>query len=527
MENLPAAFGRYELVELIATGGMAHIFRAQLRSAQGTSKELVIKRVLPHLVENRDFIDMFVDEARITMPLNHGNIVQVFEFGQVGADYFLAMEFVHGRNLETVLKYAQEAGQAVPLPVGLFIASEVAKGLDYAHRFRDPHDRPTGIIHRDVSPQNILVGFQGEVKLTDFGIAKAKSRIRTTSQGIIRGKASYLSPEQAECTELDGRSDQFSLGAVLYEMLTGVRPFDGETEIATLQKVRDTIVLAPSRVRPEIPEEIDNLVLKALSREPDQRFETAGAMQVVLARELHTLAPEFTSATLADWMRNLFLEDLNREIVSRTTKERLLEQLARDPSEIDHASLTTNEILQMGTLALHQDGSPATKSRLPGWLLTVGLVVLLAGGFTVLAGWETIKYWFTDAGRVTNIVVDGGDGSTVTEKPVDEPSQVPDGGIPSPGDTQPTVVEDAGSPAEVNHSPKIRYGYLNLNASPWALVEIDGRRLKKETPLFKVRVRTGRHRLRFFNPELKIEKWKTVWVRPNRTRTISVKLTEP
>ena len=519
MDKLPALFGRYELIELIATGGMAHIFRAQLRSAQGTTKELVIKRVLPHLVENREFIDMFVDEARITMPLNHGNIVQVFEFGQVDADYFLAMEFVHGRNLETVLKYTEETGQRLPLPIALFIASEVAKGLDYAHRFRDPHDRPTGIIHRDVSPQNILVGFQGEVKLTDFGIAKAKSRIRTTSQGIIRGKASYLSPEQAECTELDGRSDQFSLGAVMYEMVTGVRPFEGETEIATLQRVRDAIVQAPSRLRPELPSEIDGLILKSLSREADRRFENAAALQVVLARELQNLAPEFTSASLADWMRNLFLEDLNREIVSRTTKERLLDQLAREPSEIDHASLTTNEILQMGTLALHQDGSPATKERRPRWLLTLGLVVLLAGGFTVLAGWETIKYWITDEGKVNNFGADASSGATQEEPPRAEPLPASDGGLPP--------ATDAGTPAVTDQPPKVRYGYLNLNASPWALVEIDGKRLKKETPLFKVRVRAGKHRLRFFNPELKIEKWKTVWVRPNRTRTVSVKLTEP
>jgi serine/threonine-protein kinase len=518
VENLPAAFGRYELIELIATGGMAHIFRARLGSAEGTSKELVIKRVLPHLLENRDFIDMFVDEARITMPLTHGNIVQVFEFGQEGPDYFLAMEFVHGRNLETVLKCVEESKQQLPLPIALFISSEVAKGLDYAHRFRDPHDRPTGIIHRDVSPQNILVGFQGEVKLTDFGIAKAKSRIRTTSQGIIRGKASYLSPEQAECTELDGRSDQFSLGAVLYEMITGVRPFDGETEIATLQKVRDTIVQAPSRLRPEIPSEIDGLILKALSREPDRRFENAGAFQVVLARELHKLGPEFTSATLADWMRELYLEDLNREVISRTTKERLLEQLAHKPSGIDHTSLTTAEILQMGTLALHQDGSSAADKGQRNWFLMLALIVLLGAGFGVLAGWSTIKEWFTGGELVSSLVVDGSDGSTQEEITLAEEPQAPDAGV--------ATAEDAGVLPAAD-KPVIRYGYLNLNASPWALVEIDGRRLKKETPLFKVRVRAGRHRLRFFNPELKIEKWKTIWVKPNRTRTVSVKLTEP
>ena len=213
VENLPRKFGRYELLELIATGGMAQIYLARLVANMGDgalvgspSKELVIKRILPHLVENRDFIDMFFDEATITLPLNHGNIVQVFEFGQVGQDYFLAMEYVRGRNLETVLTRLQQTATPLPLSAALFIGAEVAKGLDYAHRFRDPHDQPAGIIHRDVSPQNLLVGYQGEVKLTDFGIAKARSRIRQTAQGIIRGKACYLSPEQAESRELGHRA---------------------------------------------------------------------------------------------------------------------------------------------------------------------------------------------------------------------------------------------------------------------------------------------------------------------------------
>jgi serine/threonine-protein kinase len=511
VEDLPATFGRYELIELLATGGMAHIFRARLSSAEGAAKELVIKRVLPHLVQNRDFIEMFIDEARISMPLNHGNIIQVYEFGQEGQDYFLAMEYLRGRNLETVLSRVEEKGQKIPVEVALFIASEVAKGLDYAHRFRDPHDLPTGIIHRDVSPQNILVGFHGEVKLTDFGIAKAKSRIRQTGQGIIRGKACYLSPEQAECTELDGRSDLFSLAVVAYEMLTGVRVFEGDTEVATLQKVRQSKVQPPAQLRSDLPKPVDAAVLKALSHDRNDRFETAGAFQVVLSRALHDLNPEFTSAAVADWMRKLFSDDITREITARTTKERMLERLKQENKELDTSKMTTGEILQMGTLSIKSDKYPPMKSpRGRRWLLVSLLVVLIVGaGVGVWAGWPLIKQW------MENGPIGAGDAGTPDEEP---PSR--DAGIAV------ADVAEAKPPA-ADKPPKILYGYLDLGSQPWAYVEIDGKRLEGETPLFKVRVRAGKRRLRFFNPELKLEKTMTVTVRPNKTQLVNIKLNEP
>jgi serine/threonine protein kinase len=511
LEDLPASFGRYELIELLATGGMAHIFRARLSSAEGATKELVIKRVLPHLVQNRDFIEMFIDEARISMPLNHGNIIQVYEFGQVGQDYFLAMEYLRGRNLETILTRVEEQGERIPVATALFIASEVAKGLDYAHRFRDPHDRPTGIIHRDVSPQNIMVGFHGEVKLTDFGIAKAKSRIRQTGQGIIRGKACYLSPEQAECSELDGRSDLFSLAAVLYEMLTGVRVFEGDTEVATLQKVRQAKAQSPAQLRSDLPRQVDAAILKALSQNREDRFDTAGGFQVVLSRALHDLEPEFTSAAVADWMRKLFSDDITREITARTTKERMLERLKRENAKLDTAKLSTGEILQMGTLSIKSDKGPGTRPS-PGrrWLLVSLLAVLiLGGGVGVWAGWPVIKQW------LNNDPVGAADAGAPREEPTAQ-----DAGV--------AIVEGADEkPTAADKPPRSMYGYLNMNAAPWAYVEIDGKRLEKETPLFNVRVRAGRHRLRFFNPELKLEKTVTVTVRPNKTEVVTIKLNEP
>ncbi len=521
VDDLPKSFGRYELLELLATGGMAHIFRARLASARGTEKELVIKRVLPHLTQNRDFIDMFIDEARISMPLNHGNIVQVFEFGQEGNDFFLAMEYVRGRNLETVLERMKLAEDKVPFPVALFIAAEVAKGLAYAHRFRDPHDRPSGIIHRDVSPQNVLVGFQGEVKLTDFGIAKARSRIRSTAQGIIRGKACYLSPEQAECRELDGRSDLFSLGVVLYEMLTGTRPFEGLSEIETLAKVRQAAVQAPSRLRADIPSELDGAVLKCLNRDPERRFADTGGLQVVLSRILHEQAPGFTSAELAQWMRAYFSEDINRETIARTTRERMLQRLARE-GDSSGATLSTGEILQMGTLSIKAGDTRKTGSR--RWMFLIPLLVVLGLGLVI---------WLSPALRAS-LFGQGPDGGSI-----------PDAGVISAGDSRP-VAPDAGAEQEASPGgdgrvaadepraadrtatvrPPARYGQLNINSRPWAYVWLDGRRLPGETPLFGVRARVGKHRLRFYNPELKIEKIKVVRVRHGRTTPVSIELTE-
>jgi len=545
VENLPRKFGRYELIELIATGGMAQIYLARLIPSVGDgavmglgspAKELVIKRVLPHLIQNRDFIDMFFDEANITLPLNHGNIVQVFEFGQVGQDYFLAMEYVRGRNLETVLTHLQEQEQEMPLEVALFIGAEVAKGLDYAHRFRDPQDEHAGIIHRDVSPQNVLVGYQGEIKLTDFGIAKARSRIRQTAQGIIRGKACYLSPEQAESLELDPRSDQFSLGTVLYEMLTGRRPFEHESEIGTLEQVRAAQVEAPSRIRAQIPSEVDKAVLRALSRDPDRRFPDCAALGLVLSRALQNHDPAFSSGRLADWMREMFADQISQEVAQRTTKERLLEQLRKQGAQVG-SHLTTSELLQMGTVTIGTDPQatiPGKPRRIWPWISL--LFLFLAGG---IAGWMAWgERLLNPSGSDAGTTIDAGLVEVQDARNADVESvgdQLVDAGLVDAGPKSQNAQEDAGSdsknsadrspkPADQAKPPPVRMGTLRLNSSPWAYVEIDGKRMDKETPIFGLKVRAGRHRLRFFNPELKIEKIVTITVRAGQTETVSVKL---
>jgi serine/threonine protein kinase len=533
VDALPRKLGRYLLEELLATGGMAEIYRARLQQpVESASKELVIKRVLPHLARNREFIELFLDEARISVPLSHGNIAQVFELGQEGEDYFLVMEYVRGRDLEAVLQRLRARGERMPIPLAVFVASEAARGLDYAHAFRDADDRPAGIVHRDMSPHNVLVGLQGEVKIVDFGIAKAQSRLHQTTRGIIRGKACYLSPEQAECRPLDGRSDQFSLGVVLWEMLTGQRALEGETEVATLERVRAAQVAPPSALRPEVPPELDRVVQRALARDPVGRFSSCGDLQAALARVAatgHTPAPGLpqaaSPAALGAFVRSLFSEEITREIAARGARAQLLAKLS--PAERDRAAtLTTDEILRMGTLSI-QAPPPASPpaGRRRGWWPALGLaaLILLGGAAGAWFAWGGPTDAGLDAGPEPSGQADGA--SSAVEEPAEEPA-LPDAG-PAEGDAEEAAPEARPPPAEPPPPPPVEFGLLNLNASPWAYVELDGRRLPGETPLFRVRVSAGTHRLRFFNPELKIERVETVTVRAGQTHTLSVELPAP
>ncbi|HOX44922.1 MAG TPA: protein kinase [Myxococcota bacterium] len=533
VETLPRKLGRYVLEELLATGGMAEIYRALLPApVEEASKILVIKRVLPHLARNREFIDLFLDEARISVPLSHGNIVQMFELGEEDGDYFLAMEYVRGRDLDSALQRLRAKGEVMPLALALHIAAGVADGLDYAHTFRDAADRPAGIVHRDVSPHNILLGYQGEVKITDFGIAKARSRLHQTSQGIIRGKACYLSPEQAESRPLDGRSDQFSLGAVLWELLTGRRAFEGDSEVASLERVRAAEAPPPSRLRPELPPAVDGIVARALARAPEERFPSCRALAVELRRVQAQVEAAAPSQGLGDFLRGLFAAEITREIRTRGAREQLLERLA-PAQRLAATSLSTDEILRMGTVDMQapvaREVPPPRKlghRLLPAVGVFGGLLALLALALRWI-GWPPPTDLTQDAGAP--LAQDAGAplaedaGAPLAEDagaPDAGPAERTDAAAPTPGDPAPSPA-DAG--AAIEEPP----GFLNLNASPWAFVELDGQRLPGETPLFRVRVAPGPHRLRFFNPKLRIERTQAITVRSGQTQTVSVELLGP
>ena len=284
-------YGPYRLLERVAVGGMAEVFRAKRSGVEGFEKVVAVKRILSHLSDNKEFVDMFIDEAKMVAGLTHPNIVQIFDLGRIDRSYYIAMEYVHGRDLRTILRRARERGVPVPLELSAFVVSRLSAALEYAHRKRDEGGQPMLLVHRDVSPQNILLSFEGDVKLTDFGIAKAASKATITDKGALRGKLLYMSPEQAWGKAMDRRSDIFSLGIVFYEMLTGQKPFVGTSEMSILETVRQCHVAPPKTLNPRIPEKMERVAMKALERDPEVRYQDAGEMHRDLERVLHEGQP--------------------------------------------------------------------------------------------------------------------------------------------------------------------------------------------------------------------------------------------
>ncbi len=301
----PGRFGQYQLVERIAVGGMAEVWKARMSGVEGFRKTVAIKKILPHLAESRDFVTMFIDEAKLAAELSHENIVHIYDLGKIGPDYFIAMEYVEGRDLRGILNAARERGVKLPLDLSLRIAARLASALDYAHGRRSG-DGALGLVHRDVSPRNVLVGREGHVKLCDFGVAKAASTVARTQVGVLKGKLEYMSPEQASGGAVDARSDVFSLGALLFEMLTGEPLFSGEGEVGLLEAVRACRVRAPRTIDPEIPREVDRIVLRALRKDPAKRFPDAGEMQHELEAALRGLGAAPETEDLARWVDGLY-----------------------------------------------------------------------------------------------------------------------------------------------------------------------------------------------------------------------------
>ena len=298
----PETFGQYQLLERIAQGGMAEVFRARAHGAMGFEKILVVKRILDTLARDEEFRDLFKNEARIAAELSHVNIVQVFELGQHEEHLYIAMEYVHGLDLARLASRARPLGD-FPINLALFAAGEVLKALAYAHQQVDEHGNSLHIVHCDISPQNVLISFSGEVKLTDFGISRAA--IQKANESVIRGKYSYMSPEQAESRGLDGRSDLFSLGTMLYEILTGRRLFKAASRDETLARVRRAEVPSPRPYRKEISEELEGFLLKTLSRAAEERWQDAQEMYEALSKIIVSEGHRATNNDLAAYLREV------------------------------------------------------------------------------------------------------------------------------------------------------------------------------------------------------------------------------
>lgn len=439
----PKQFGKYYLLEKLAVGGMAEIYKAKTFGVDGFEKLLALKRILPHCSADKDFITMLVDEAKLSVTLSHANIVQVYDLGKVGDDYFISMEYINGINLRDIIYRCRERNIKLPVELATYIVSEVCKGLDYAHRKTDMSGNPLGIVHRDISPQNILISYEGEVKIVDFGIAKAAMNISHTMAGILKGKIAYMSPEQALGKTIDFRADIFSTGILLYESLTGEKLFTGESQFEVLKKIRTTKIDL-TKLPDSIPDGLRNVLTKALAYLPKDRYQSAGDMQIDLTKYLYTTHVDFTPQKLASFIKDLFKEEISKQrqqgaleqaleaqtssinVAEEAMQENLVHREDTSPTmqahgETSQISLSGREITE---------GTSSKKSRSNRWAAAATLAVLLFGiGFAYfkfihprLTGGEktaartgltgTVNVFSTPAGA--RIFLDGKDTDMVT-----------------------------------------------------------------------------------------------------------------
>ncbi len=315
-------FGNYILMDKIAVGGMAELFKARQNGLEGFKRIVAIKRILPHLAANQEFVTMFTDEAKLAAQLNHPNIGHIYDLGKLEDSYFIAMEYVDGRDLRTILKELDNHQARMPYRVAVFIAQRVCAALHYAHTAKDVDGKPMDLVHRDVSPQNIIISTTGEAKLVDFGIAKAASKASHTQSGALKGKLLYMSPEQAWGKTINHQADIFALGVVMWEMLTGRKLFYGDSEMSILEKVREAKVEPPQKYREDLPEELERIVLKALGKTTEERYPSCQALMADLERfaydEWETLPSAYDAAA---FLNGFFPDVYKREILDNLKKE--------------------------------------------------------------------------------------------------------------------------------------------------------------------------------------------------------------
>ena len=315
-------YGKYLLVDKIAVGGMAELFKAKQKGPEDFQRIVAIKRILPHLAANQEFVTMFIDEAKLAAQLNHPNIGHIYDLGKIDDTYFIAMEYIEGSDLRAILRELTDRKIHLPLTIAVFIAQALCSALHYAHSAKDADRRSMDLVHRDISPQNILISTSGEVKLVDFGIAKAATKASHTQSGALKGKLLYMSPEQAWGKKIDSRTDIFSLGTVLYEMLTGKKLFSGDSEMSILEKVRTATVTSPKEAREDLPDSLERIVMKALKKDPSQRYQDCRGMQQALEqfcyKEWNSLP---TSPEAALYLHDIFPDIYTKEALKELQEE--------------------------------------------------------------------------------------------------------------------------------------------------------------------------------------------------------------
>ncbi len=360
--------GRYRVVDEIGVGGMASVYLARADGAGGFQKWVAIKRIHPHLTENEHVVRMFLDEARIAASLSHPNVAQVFDLGQHDGTYWIAMEYLHGEPVREIVRHREQTGSPTEPSIVARIIADAAEGLHAAHELRAKDGRPLHLVHRDVSPHNLFVTYDGVVKVVDFGIAKVAGRPLQTRVGVIRGKLAYMSPEQALCKELDRRTDVFALGVVAWELLTGRRLFRAANDLATVRNVIEGPIPRPRSVHASVPAPLDDIVMRALERDPERRIPTARelsrALQQFLVDQGQVVGPQEISA----FLRSIFHERIPMRDAHLEWAAEVTQTIRHD--QLDAPSSGPNQPQRTGSVALplvrrHPDTAAWEQTTIP------------------------------------------------------------------------------------------------------------------------------------------------------------------
>jgi serine/threonine protein kinase len=545
-DNLPRRCGRYVLLERLGGGGMAEVYKARLARSEGPDRVLVLKLLPPDA--DPTAAARFIDEATIALPLTHGNITATFEFGRDVDRPFLIMEYVHGRSLRQILEALSAKGEVMQLSTGLFLGREVARALSYAHRFTGVDGTLTPIVHRDVSPENVLVSYAGQVKLTDFGIARSSAALDIAGAW---GKPAYVAPEILQGDPGSPASDLYSLACVIYEALSGWPPLVGSTGAETLRMVRERVPAPLGSLRDDVPPELSELLAQVLEKDPAARLGDAARLEVTLGRLLVEEAPHFTEAELALTLGRLF-DGVQRTDASQD--EALLASRLRD--QLTDAGVETTgresaaEILALGTVqlspappaldegAIHYASSPpaavnTTLKIVPGerraaqaapprtlgrWLVLAAIAIAVALGAGVATRWIPLDG--TPREQRDAAVRPGPDAGAGVMTKVDA-AVVPDAAArPDAASADAAAPRaDAEAPA-----PPARPAVVTFNTQPWSFVYVNNRKLSGHTPIRDVKLAPGRYIVRFVNPELSLSYTTSVRLAPGEHRFIKAPL---
>jgi len=539
--------GKYKLVKLIASGGMAEVYLARQAGAAGFEKLVCLKRILPHLARDKQFVEMFLNEARLAAQLDHPNIVSIFDLGEAHGNYFIAMEFIDGPSLRAIHKRAEERGEFLPIPELLKIVSMAAGGLQYAHDLAGPDQKPLGLVHRDISPDNILVHRNGSAKVVDFGIAKAANSSSQTRTGTLKGKVAYMPPEQLRGEQLDRRTDVFALGVVLYELLAGKRPWEATSEVALIGKIMTEEPQPLGEVRADAAPELVAIVDRALAKDRSQRYQSCHELQADLENLLVQMGQTITPARVSDFVKAYSPEPPAPGTAGLERSSAEIQQIEDDMNGTGAAPA----LVKGRGRAQERDSRTAMMAepvRRPqsNRGLLYGMVAFLA----IAVGGGAGGYWFFFQQAEPSPAPVSVERAAVVEqepppKPAEppakpaEPAQQPANVLAGSAAAQPSkpaepvkprhprlavvepapvvVVRDAPKPPppvalEQPRPTVTAKGELVLLIRPWAKVEVDGREVGI-TPLNEpLMLAAGDHKVRLINPELQKDITRTVHI---------------